>query len=1115
MKQTIKAFSSKSLTEATAELLKKLNIKYFSIVEGGDWDDYFSQNDFNFQYVEDARECVEHIYQIGYIDDTTIQNPSCDEIQEVGKYDSMQIFACEIKPNAYFPRSKAVALTRAFNRISTWNINRNYDMPVIVVMRQGEYVSLATCERTDRHDGYGEKVGKVTILRNMYSPNLHPGHRQNLERIANEVHGSETFAELYGKWLKSFSIEILCDDFFKQYKEIYEDIVEFVTGKRIKYDDAEGEWKEYDNNNPCVEIMHEFSKFSDPEKSVRDYVKKLMGRLVFIQFLQKKGWMGVPAGESWAGGDPEFLQNLFKRSNNKDTFVDDVLEPLFEDMNTNRQLNGDLSTCPAVGIGIKIPYLNGGLFEPDEYDKLAFALPSRFLKKLFDFFSSYNFTIDENAPDNVEIGVDPEMLGRIFENLLEDNKDKGAFYTPKFIVEYMCREALISYLQNGIENEETKKSYREFVTSHEVSRIKSEDVYDVDKKLRDVKICDPAIGSGAFPMGMLRELFDCRMAIEQKAENRIPSEIKKDIIQNSIYGVDIEKGAVDIARLRFWLSLIIEEETPHALPNMEFKIMQGNSLFEEYHGINLDDIYDGDRQMTLAFDEETQARELFKQNLINYFDEDDHNKKQALLVDIDNAVKSLVKAKTFGNEDVAKSIDALNLRNNPEFFLWHTWFNDVLSNKKDKKGKTIKGSGGFDIVIGNPPYVNVELMSPESKVRYKDLFKCFYKRSDMFALFMEQSLVHLANKNGIVTLIIPSVSHSNSSYVPLRNLMLNNHWLSEVCYTGGDVFPAPTVDTTILRCNKSGNKTITLKHAVNFANPRVSVVDSDYFSAFSNIISISNNGEDSLFSKLFNKRLRKVDDYYKVFQGIVTGNNDAFIFETEDDAISHGIEKELLHSLCHGRDIGRYMVRSRDRKILYVNGDIDLSKYPGTLKWLLRFKEQQDSRNEGKKDIISWACLHRPRVKSELDLSEKILVQNTRNESLQQRIIATIDDQSVYGSQGVNFIIPSTNDASLKFLLGVLNSSLINYLFKTKFLNLAIKAEFIKQVRLPKESKEIISRVERILSMKKENEQSDTSSLENEINRLVFELYGLTNEEVKFVNPNEQVSGEDCDLFKA
>jgi len=1113
MKQTIKAFSIETLTEATDRLLKKLNINYFSIVAGGDWDDYFFQNDFNYQYIEDVHECVEHIYQIGYIDDTTIQNPTSECAKEVDKYDSMQIFACEIKPDANFPRSKAVALTRAFNRISTLRFNESYDMPVIVVIRQGDLVSLATCERTDRKDGDGEKVGKVTILRNMYSPNLHPGHRQILERIANEVHGSKTFAELYNKWLKSFSIDIICDDFFKQYKEIYEEIVEFVTGKRMIYDG--NKWKEHNNNNPCVVIMREFSKFSNPEKSVRDYVKKLMGRLVFIQFLQKKGWMGVPAGESWAGGDPEFLQNLFKRSNKKETFIDDVLEPLFEDMNTNRQLNGDLSTCQDVGFGIKIPYLNGGLFEPDEYDKSAFALPSRFLKKLFDFFSSYNFTIDENAPDNVEIGVDPEMLGRIFENLLEDNKDKGAFYTPKFIVEYMCREALISYLQNGIENEEAKKSYREFVTYHDVSRIKSEDVFDVDKKLREVKICDPAIGSGAFPMGMLRELFDCRMAIEQKAENRIPSEIKKDIIQNSIYGVDIEKGAVDIARLRFWLSLIIEEETPHALPNMEFKIMQGNSLFEEFHGINLDDIYDGDRQMTLAFDEETRARELFKQNMINYFDEDDHNKKEALLIEIDTAVKSLVKAKTFGNEEVAKSIDALNLRNNPEFFLWHTWFNDVLADKKDKKGKPIKGTGGFDIVIGNPPYVNVELMRPEAKIRYKKLFKCFYKRSDMFALFMEQSLVHLAKKNGIVTLIIPSVSHSNSSYVPLRNLILNNHWLSEVCYTGSDVFPAPTVDTTILRCNKSGNKTITLKHAVNFENPKVSIVDSDYFSAFSNIISISNNGEDSLFSKLFNKRQRKVDDYYKVFQGIVTGNNDAFIFDTEDEAISHSIEKELLHPLCHGRDIGRYVVRSRDRKILYLNNAVDIDRYPNAKKWIVPFRASLSRRREAAKGTIKWFSLQWPRNKEELDTMEKIVVQNTRNETLPQRIVATLDDQAVYGSQGVNFIIPSTNNVSLRFLLGVLNSSLINYLFRTKFLNLAIKGEFIKQVRLPRESKEIIARVERILSLKKENEQNDTSSLEKEIDRLVFELYGLTNGEVKFVNPEEKVSGADCDLFKA
>lgn len=414
-----------------------------------------------------------------------------------------------------------------------------------------------------------------------------------------------------------------------------------------------------------------------------------------------------------------------------------------------------------------------------------------------------------------------------------------------------------------------------------------------------------------------------------------------------------------------------------------------------------------------------------------------------------------------------------------------------------------------------PPYVNVELMSTDEKNRYKRLFKCFYKRSDLFALFMELSLVHLAKKDGTVTFIVPSVLHSNSSYVPLRNLMLNNHWLSEVCYTGGDVFPAPTVDTTILRCNKSGNKSITLKHAVDFANPKVSIVDSDYFTPFSNIISISNNGEDSLFSKLFNKRFRKVDDYYKVFQGIVTGNNDAFIFETEDKAISYGIENELLHPLCHGRDIGRYVVRSRDRKIIYLNNAIDINNYPNTKKWIVPFRTSLSERREAAKGTIKWFSLQWPRKKEELDTLEKIVVQNTRNESLSQRIVATLDDQSVYGSQGVNFIIPSTNNVSLRFLLGILNSSLINYLFKTKFLNLAIKAEFIKQVRLPKESKEIISRVDSILSMKKENEQNDTSSLEKEIDRLVFELYGLTNGEVRFVNPDEQIYGADDDLFKA
>ena len=265
-----------------------------------------------------------------------------------------------------------------------------------------------------------------------------------------------------GDITKAFSVEALSDLFFREYKKQYEDIIEFITGKRMVK--VANKWEEQVTGQPCREIMQEFSQFTDAEKAVRDYVKKLMGRLVFIQFLQKKGWMGCSAGEVWNDGDREFVQNLFAHTTHKNTFVDDVLEPLFADINTKR--TGDIASNPNVGTGIKIPYLNGGLFEKDEYDKTNFPLPAKYMKNLLDFFASYNFTIDENDPDDAEIGVDPEMLGRIFENLLEDNKDKGAFYTPKSIVEYMCRESLTAYLQTEAKDADkgkiaVKVQYRE------------------------------------------------------------------------------------------------------------------------------------------------------------------------------------------------------------------------------------------------------------------------------------------------------------------------------------------------------------------------------------------------------------------------------------------------------------------------------------------------------------------------------------------------------------------------------------------------------------------------------------------------------------------------------
>lgn len=381
---------------------------------------------------------------------------------------------------------------------------------------------------------------------------LGEGHRsrtaiQQFEKLRDS---SQTLKDL----TKAFSVDAVSDMFFKGYKQQYEDIIFYVTGKRMVK--VANKWEERQEGKPCDSILQQFSHFANPEKAVRDYVKKLMGRLVFLQFLQKKGWLGVPANAAWGEGDAEFIQNLFVQCPDKDHFVDNVLEPLFNDLNTERE--GDFSKLLTLNSRpIKVPYLNGGLFEREATDETNFPLPAKYMKSLLDFFASYNFTIDENDPDDAEVGVDPEMLGRIFENLLEDNKDKGAFYTPKEIVSYMCRESLIAYLQTDIEDEATKEAIRQFVTTHDVATLGTNDKFrqQVDEALKNVKICDPAIGSGAFPMGLLKELFLCRTALEGISQHQAAA-IKKHIIQQNIYGVDIERGAVDIARLRFWLSLM-------------------------------------------------------------------------------------------------------------------------------------------------------------------------------------------------------------------------------------------------------------------------------------------------------------------------------------------------------------------------------------------------------------------------------------------------------------------------------------------------------------------------------------------------------------------------------
>ena len=862
---------------------------------------------------------------------------------------------------------------------------------------------------------------------------------------------------------KAFSVEALSDLFFKEYKKQYEDIIEFVTGKRMVK--VANKWEERVTGEPCREIMQEFAQFPDAEKAVRDYVKKLMGRLVFIQFLQKKGWMGCSAGEAWNDGDREFVQNLFANTTRKNTFIDEVLEPLFNDINTKRKndLASDWSNFYLLPYGgrsggglIKVPYLNGGLFEHDDYDKTNFPLPAKYMKSLLDFFASYNFTIDENDPDDAEIGVDPEMLGRIFENLLEDNKDKGAFYTPKEIVQYMCRESLIAYLQTDEEDEAVKLQIREFVTTNNADLLSADLAASIDQKLKDVKICDPAIGSGAFPMGLLRELYACRKAIEG-IDNDNAVRIKTHIIQNNIYGVDIEKGAVDIARLRFWLALIVDEKTPHALPNMDFKIMQGNSLLEQYEGVELSGMSLNEQekrrsrkkkeqawQQTFAFDEEASLDNI-QHAIREYYGTDDHRQKKELRNIINSNVKSYILNLKGCTPDIQRKLENLPIPND-QFFLWHIYFKEVF----DK--------GGFDIVIANPPYVQLS-KQPNVSDYYKKILKETFGTSggrlNLF-IFMLHHAINITNKNGVVTYIIPNTILTQEYYKDTRELILKHHLHTIVNYNDMEFDNAVVENVTLVITKDSPKENDVLIYSCKGK-------EVDYVKTISTLKFrkqkgyVFNINSNDFIDKLF-EDTTPLDELCNINQAIALKGDKSLSVKQE--------YSPDYYKFLDGRNIGRYSITWGG---LYLDYDVER--------------------------------IHSCKRKDIFECKEKLFFRR-----VSANLMATYDDNQYFALNTLVVITPKTK-CEIKFILALFNSKLMNYIYKNKFKSTKtvfseIQARSVGELPIKNDmvhKAEIVNLVDRILSAKKANPLADTTAEEREIDRLVYDLYGLTEDEIAIV----------------
>ena len=897
----------------------------------------------------------------------------------------------------------------------------------------------------------------------------------------------------------AFSVEALSDEFFDKYREQYADFIQYITGKRFVK--AGSKWEEKVLGEPNATLMQ---AFDHNEKKIRDYVKKMMGRITFLHFLQRKGWMC---------GDLNYMQNMFENSSYKNDYLDSVLEPLFF---------GILNTKPAEREALftdygwdksllaewkDIPYLNGGLFERDAEDEPESRFPADYFKRLFQFFSEYNFTIDENDPNDAEVGVDPEMLGKIFENLLEDNKDKGAFYTPKEIVRYMCQESLIAYLETN--TSVAKEKIRQFVLSPEegVADIPENKKPKLLTALEEVKICDPAIGSGAFPMGLLNELLHCREVLSGEHYDR--AEIKKSIIQNNIYGVDIEKGAVDIARLRFWLSIVVDEETPSPLPNLDYKIMQGNSLIESFMGVDLSKLtyekeYKKDKgEFSLFDDEKNRLQKTVSYLLSSYYSCSDHDKKVKLQQEISDTINKQLEAQAY-NPEILRELRTINLAENNKFFLWHTWFSDVFS-RDDKEG--------FDIVIGNPPYIQLQNNGGELAKLYEDCrFQTFAKTGDIYCLFYEKGWQLLRQQGHLC--FITSNKWMRAGYGEKTRGFFAKHTNPKylIDFAGVKIFDNATVDTNILIFGKEQNEHQTRCAVTDKLNKESLKNLSDFVQQQHTICNFSNEESWVILSPIEQSIKQKIESVgtplkdwdIKIYRGVLTGYNDAFIISTEkrDEILANCQTEEerirtaeLIRPILRGRDIKRYgydwanlWLINTHNGIKGVKPRIDINEYPAVKAHLDQYWDKISKRaDKGDTPYNLRNCAYLD------DFSQpKIVYPN-----MTKYLPFVYDDKKHLTNQKC-FIITGENVA---FLTAFFNSSLFKFCFRDSFPELQggtrelSKIFFDKipviQVNFP--TNELFE--ERLLDIQKEYTKSKAIVIDS----MIFDLYNLSKEEKQLI----------------
>ncbi len=909
----------------------------------------------------------------------------------------------------------------------------------------------------------------------------------------------------------AFSVEAVTKEFFTKYAELF------------------------GNMNAALEKLVTKDKTIRDELKAKnvstvDFAKKLLGQIVFLYFLQKKGWLGVAKGKDWGTGPRDFLRRLVNREYGQyGNFFNDILEPLFYDtLATDR---GHEAWCNR--FKCRIPFLNGGLFEPlGDYDwrKTDIILPnelftnSKYVEEnitgtgVLDVFDRYNFTVNEAEPLEKEVAIDPEMLGKVFENLIEENRRKGlgAYYTPREIVHYMCQESLVNYLDTALNTTEassaTRKSQqidllgtpdldqtilkttarREIVpladietfvhlgdqishyeavnTKYAIKMPKSIEQHAkiIDDKLADITICDPAVGSGAFPVGMMSEIVRARTALTpyfNAIEERTPYHFKRHAIQSCLYGVDVDAGAVEIAKLRLWLSLVVDEEETKQikpLPNLDFKIASGNSL--------------------LGYPFKPQWLSEIEKLKVRFFEETNHDGKAELKRKIERKL----------SECFASSKKSLGYEVTFDFEIC---FSEVFHAR-----------GGFDVIIANPPYVRQEKIK-DQKPLFADAYECFDGRADLYVYFYERG-VKLLREGGVLSYISSNKFFRAGYGERLRQFFGSKTQLRRIIDFGDlPIFEATAYPCIVVARRNSAltdhavaTLTVGTEHELNrftelATTHTVSMKQGDFGKGVWHLGSQLTLG---LLAKLraTGKPLSSVVAD-KIYAGIKTGLNEAFVIDvdTRSALIAEDPKsREIIKPFIKGKDIGRWGAETKNRFIIYTSHDTRINDYPAIKRHLMTFKSDLEKRALDQK----WFELQQPQLAFTKEFEKTKIVYP--NVALGCRF--ALNSQCYLDMTA--FCICSSDLA----LLGILNSTLMSFFFAHLGIQRRggyqeFKTQYVRELPIPvtsaAEHDAVAELVDRIIAARGRDAEADTAKWEREIDRLVYTLYRLTPEDIAIV----------------